>query len=753
MATPTLWGTQFQVNTAMGGTQQQPHVASLADGRMVVAWNDQGASNTTLKFKILNADGSLSVAEQVLNTGQTAGGNMGFGQSSKDYLAITGLTGGGFAVAWSLDDFGANGEEIYYAVFNSNGAMSVDGIRTANGGDTVSQQDDPDIVATSDGGFTVAWDSNSGQSGQAGVWSHKFNAAGTSLGADLKYFGTGSSDPAIAAHANGDIVYVNDDSIAPINLSPEGIYGYDETSNTFFRTDQGRNWNNATGDFNSLADVAVLANDTIVSVYWDYGLNPNINNVFMSFGAGSSAVQVNTSAVGSATDPSIVALPAGGFLVVWNAGKSTPGGTVFDVLGQLYDSSGTKDGTEFVITSPATAFTALSSLEAVSLGDGRVLVSWEGAGVSGQGAEIYAQIVETRSAGVTMNGLNSGQQQAGTHYNDTINGNDGNDVLFGAGGVDTLNGDAGFDTLSGGAGGDTLNGGTDGDVLDGGDGDDTLNGGTGDDVLRGESGIDTLNGDAGSDTLRGGASGDTLNGGADGDVLDGGDGDDAIDGGTGNDYMSGGIGNDIYHTDSFSDFVFEAAGQGTDSVRTSLSNVTLGANLENLQLWSGPSTVNFIGTGNELNNEIIGWDGNDRLSGMAGNDVLLGWDGSDTLTGGLGKDRLTGGGGSAVNRDVFDFNSKAETGKTAATRDVITDFRHLVDDIDIRGIDASSKKAGNQNFVFIAKQAFHQKAGELHYKYAGASTIVEGDTNGDGQADFQIQLSGRITLTKADFIL
>jgi hypothetical protein len=35
----------------------------------------------------------------------------------------------------------------------------------------------------------------------------------------------------------------------------------------------------------------------------------------------------------------------------------------------------------------------------------------------------------------------------------------------------------------------------------------------------------------------------------------------------------------------------------------------------------------------------------------------------------------------------------------------------------------------------------------------GGVTLVEGDVNGDGKADFQIELSGLHTLTGADFIL
>ena len=60
---------------------------------------------------------------------------------------------------------------------------------------------------------------------------------------------------------------------------------------------------------------------------------------------------------------------------------------------------------------------------------------------------------------------------------------------------------------------------------------------------------------------------------------------------------------------------------------------------------------------------------------------------------------------------------------------------------------------GNQAFTFIAKQAFTHVKDQLHYVQKGAHTYVEGDTNGDGKADFQIDLLDKIALTKGDFVL
>jgi len=109
------------------------------------------------------------------------------------------------------------------------------------------------------------------------------------------------------------------------------------------------------------------------------------------------------------------------------------------------------------------------------------------------------------------------------------------------------------------------------------------------------------------------------------DTISTGGGDDTIDGGAGADSMSGGAGNDSYYVDNALDVVSEAAGQGTDTVYTSVS-YTLGANVENLTLLNGGLT----GTGNELANLLTGSNGNDDLNGAAGADTMAGGIGNDT---------------------------------------------------------------------------------------------------------------------------
>jgi Ca2+-binding RTX toxin-like protein len=109
-----------------------------------------------------------------------------------------------------------------------------------------------------------------------------------------------------------------------------------------------------------------------------------------------------------------------------------------------------------------------------------------------------------------------------------------------------------------------------------------------------------------------------------GDTLIGGLGNDWLDGGTGNDVMKGGAGDDIYIVDSASDVVIENAGEGIDTIQSSVSRV-LGANVENLIL----TGMAGIGTGNSLDNMLTGNIGNNTLDGGLGADTMAGGAGND----------------------------------------------------------------------------------------------------------------------------
>ena len=83
---------------------------------------------------------------------------------------------------------------------------------------------------------------------------------------------------------------------------------------------------------------------------------------------------------------------------------------------------------------------------------------------------------------------------------------------------------------------------------------------------------------------------------------------------------------------------------------------------------------------------------------------------------------------------------------------MITDFDHLVDDIDLMGIDANTGLAGNQAFRWVGTAGL-TAPGELGFFTSGGNTIIHGSNDADAADEFQIQLTGIKALTVDDFYL
>ena len=176
-----------------------------------------------------------------------------------------------------------------------------------------------------------------------------------------------------------------------------------------------------------------------------------------------------------------------------------------------------------------------------------------------------------------------------------------------------------------------------------------------------------------------------------------------------------------------------------------IGNIALSGGADLFKGWGGTVDGDIHGGGG--NDTLIGGASDDVIFGERGNDVLKGANGDDTLTGGAGRDNMTGGAGA----DTFDFNAIGET-TVGALRDRIADFSKGEDVIDLATIDAMTG-AGNQVFDFIGTTGFSGIKGELRAANASGNTIVAGDTDGDGSADFQILLVGVTGLTEGDFVL
>jgi serralysin len=159
-------------------------------------------------------------------------------------------------------------------------------------------------------------------------------------------------------------------------------------------------------------------------------------------------------------------------------------------------------------------------------------------------------------------------------------------------------------------------------------------------------------------------------------------------------------------------------------------NVAFGSGADNFTSGDNADTL----SGGAGADTLGGGGGNDKMFGGEHNDLVGGGDGDDNLVGGVGQDTLTGG----LGKDTFSFSTLGESQVGAA--DLITDLDNLLDKIDLKGVDANVNADGDQKFALVA--AFTGAAGQLVVSFDGTNTLVQGDTNGDGLADFAITAAG-----------
>lgn len=336
---------------------------------------------------------------------------------------------------------------------------------------------------------------------------------------------------------------------------------------------------------------------------------------------------------------------------------------------------------------------------------------------------------------------------------------DSDDRLYGFEGDDFLSGDSGADLLDGGSGVDTANylneegvevdlatglghgGEAEGDVLVS---IENLDGSYwGGDILRGDTGNNRLLGLGGNDRLSGRDGDDSLEGHWDNDVLQGGAGADRLDGGSGIDtavyYGNAGVMVDLG----------AGSGSGGEAEGDTLTGIENLSSTGQSDVLIGSAADNRL-SGRGGDDVLMGAEGADALYGGAGRDTLLGGDGGDRLVGGAGQDVLSGGAGA----DAFVYTEPTDS-PPAWSPDLIADFiRDDGDHIDLRAIDADMGAAGNQVFRFIADGAFTGVAGQLRFEITGSGTQIQGDVDGDGEADFAISsLSPALAFAATDFVL
>ena len=611
---------------------------------------------------------------------------------------IVGLSNGNFLVAWEDDNATTGpgtGVDLVGVIFDPLGNPITDSLYLNSGYINDRNDTNPSIAATDDGGFVMAWDYRTGS--QDTILYGRFGDDGLRDGAGLfvvnDQAGTTAvqTDPQIAFRPDGSVVVVYEKRDGNTNQIVAKVLpssGGGFGSEIVLRNDFGAS-GGADGDPVN-PTMTVLEDGRIVVAFQEIDVSSYGIETAILNANNTIGVGVNVSSSNGDFEPTVAALTDGGWVVAWSSGG--------DIFVRLYNSDGSPQTGELAV---ATNSDNKNEVQVIGLKDGGFFLAWdddtqgrmEGRRFDSDGSSV-GQVINLGGSAPTLPDLAlSADGRILVAWDDAeISAS----IFDPRGNVIRI--DDGATAVARKIGG-------------------TIIGSAADDVFIGQGSADKLVGKGGDDFLRGGGANDSILGGGGFDVVSGQKGNDFLNAGGGNDIGLGGRGADLMR-----------GGKGEDELFGEIGRDTL--------------------NGQAGNDTLFGGTGNDRVLGGGGNDILNGDAGQDVLAGNAGRDVLFGG----LAADVFDFNRATDSLKGVFNRDVIRDFNHGVDKIDLSTIDADTTLAGNQAFEFIGSAGFSD-AGQIRGVVKGGDIILKMDRNGDGIADMEIVVKSPGLIDTDDFIL
>ena len=168
-------GDELRVNATTAGRQQNPAVASAADGRFVVVWDDstgRDGSGNAIVLRRYGTGGSPSGGEAVVNTAT---------QGTQTSPALAMSASGRFVVAWQTTAYPTGGgADIAARRYGTTGAALDDELLVNTF--TTQGQTRAAVAIASDGSFVVAWESFTQDGSDQGIYAQRYSSGGATTG-------------------------------------------------------------------------------------------------------------------------------------------------------------------------------------------------------------------------------------------------------------------------------------------------------------------------------------------------------------------------------------------------------------------------------------------------------------------------------------------------------------------------------------------------------------------------------------------
>ena len=382
---PVPVGEDFQVNTTTTGAQGQPDIAQDSAGNSIVVWQDRSSNGGDVRGVLLDADGSSSGTDFVVND-VTA---------QRQEYPVVARSDEGFVVVWEGPSFDQY-PEIEARRFQSDGTPI--GSSLVVNTYTPYWQYAADVTMDSNGDFVVVWHSY----GSYDVSAQSFTSNGSTVGGEfiVNSYRTGIQwAPAVdILNEAGDFMVVWEGQGTG---DTNGIFGHRFSSDGTEIGDQF-----LVNDFpNNQQNQADLVADGTggALVVWRSLSSPGDDNSASSiqgrrFASDGTAIgnqfQINSYTSGSQERPKIAKGAFGDFLVVWQGEAS---GETGGISGQFLDSTGAPQGGQFLVNTHTPGDQKYPAVAADAVGD--FMVVWQSQ--SSAGTDSSAESIQARQIRIT----------------------------------------------------------------------------------------------------------------------------------------------------------------------------------------------------------------------------------------------------------------------------------------------------------------------------------------------------------------
>ena len=372
---------EFQVNTYMTSDQSFPSITALPTGGFVIVWQSNGQDGDKYGIYAQRYTAAGTPISQAFRVNTHT-------PDDQSNPSITALPNGGFVVAWQSKDQDESDYGIYAQRYTADGAKAGNEFQVNTY--IINEQSNPSITALPDSGFVVTWQGYGSGDG-SGIYAQRYTAAGVKAGSEFRvntHTDHYQIKPSITALSDGGFVVV---WYSTGTYSHHSVYAQrynatgDKISNEF-------QVNAHTSGVQSNPSIAALSDGGFIVVWASYDQDGSDYGLYAQryYKDGAKAgdeFQVNTYMTRDPSFPSITALPDGGFVIAWQS-KDQDGDTD-GIYAQRYTAAGTPISAEFQVNTHTPDDQSNPSITALPTGG--FVVAWQGNGQPDPSDDIYAK--------------------------------------------------------------------------------------------------------------------------------------------------------------------------------------------------------------------------------------------------------------------------------------------------------------------------------------------------------------------------